>query len=218
MSESKDAGYKALEDRINYLEEQNAGLKRVGGLALALILLIGGLFVSQVWKDLRGLASGGLVLLNNERREVAALTVTPRGNVAVVPVNFGGTPSLQLDHLPFNGIGIYDSQGRLRLLFGTTPDGDKAVVGCLNDAGQPIWTPLADLKAPAVAPGQPAPGTKPVPAPSGTPVSSGSPAPNAPASSGTPVAAPTTQSPVPAATPAASGTPSASTPTPSATP
>ncbi len=148
MSESNDTSHKALEDRISYLEEQNAGLKRVGGLALALILLIGGLFVSQVWKDLRGLASGGLVFLNNERREVAALTVTPRGNVAVVPVNFGGTPSLQLDHLPFNGIGIYDSQGRLRLLFGTTPDGDKAVVGCLNDAGQPIWTPLADLKTP----------------------------------------------------------------------
>ena len=201
MSELNDGAYKALEDRIGHLEEQNAGLKRVGGLALALILLIGGLFVSQVWKDLRGLASGGLVFLNNERREVAALTVTPRGNVAVVPVNFGGTPSLQLDHLPFNGIGIYDSQGRLRLLFGTTPDGDKAVVGCLNDAGQPIWTPLADLKAPAATPGQPAPGPKPVPAPSGTPA-----------------ALPATPSPVPALTPAASGTPAASTPAPSATP
>jgi hypothetical protein len=191
MSENKDEAFKALEDRIGYLEEQNAGLKRVGGLALALVLLIGGLFVSQVWKDLRGLASGGLVLLNNERREVAALTVTPRGNVAIVPVNFGGTPSLQLDHIPFNGIGIYDSQGRLRLLFGTTPDGDKAVVGCLNDAGQPIWTPLADLKAgkPQAA-GTPLPGVKP-----------GATATAAPSATPAPVASPSAVTPAPSATP-----------------
>ena len=148
---SGDAPAQDLESRIAYLEAQNEGLKRVGGLALVLLLLTGGLFAYQVRNDLKGIATRGVVL--HDERDVArfAVTVSPQGSLGVVPINpLGGAPQMMPMQGDMHGITVYDSQGRPRIVFGLTPE-DQPVVGILGPDGQPVWTPAGGPR-PAQAP------------------------------------------------------------------
>ena len=142
-----------LETRLQYLEVQNEGLKRVGALALALLLILGGLFVFQVWNDLKGIATGGVVFHDENKNSKVAMTVNSNGALALVPINqLGYAPQLEPVGGDFNGLGIYDSTGKLRIILGTNAD-DQPVVGIFGNDGKMVWSPLPQLPAGAATPG-----------------------------------------------------------------
>ena len=185
---------KDIESRIAYLEAQNEGLKRVGALALVLVFILGGLFVYQVWNDLKGLATGGIVLHDDNKNGRVALTVSPQGSLAVVPINqLGGAPPLEQAQGDYSGIGIYDSIGRLRIILGVTPD-DQPIVGVFGSDGKIQWGPVLPRAAAPVPGKTPGPGTprvSPTPGQSGTPALSATPSASAsPSASFSPSASP----------------------------
>lgn len=170
-----------LETRLQYLEAQNEGLKRVGALALALLLILGGLFVFQVWNDLKGIATGGLVLHDENKNSKVAMTVNSNGALALVPINqLGYAPPLEQVGGEFNGLGIYDSSGKLRIVLGTNID-DQPVVGIFGNDGKMVWSPLPQLPSGQPPKAAPNPGAK---APGATPTAA------APKTTATPVTAP----------------------------
>ena len=191
-----------LEARIQYLEAQNEGIKRVGALGLVLLLIIGGLFVFQVWTDLKGIATGGLVLHDDSRQGRVALTVPPQGGLALVPIDaLRGAPGLKsVDGPPIEGLSIYDASGQLRIVIGTCQD--QPVMGIFNTDGRVIWSALP-LEKPRTRKGTPTPSPRVSTAsPSATVSPSATASPSAPAS-------PSLVTPSPTATVSASPTPQA---------
>ncbi len=151
-----------VESRLAYLEEQNAGLKRVGMLGLLLVLILGGIVVYQAWADLSGVTTTGIVFQDDRPRN--ALLTSSGGHLALVPaLPLGTLPELeQYKQMDFQGLGIYDSKGRVRILLGVNSS-DQPVVGVIGDKGETVWSPLPMQAAP------PTPGTPPTPGAPGTP-------------------------------------------------
>lgn len=145
-----------IEARVAYLEEQNAGLKRVGLLGLLLVLILGGVVVYQAWADLGGITTTGIVFQDDRPR--SALVTTASGHLALVPaLPLGTLPELeQRQGLDFQGLGIYDTKGRVRFLLGVNSL-DQPVVGIIGEKGETLWTPLQmQQAAPPATPGAPA--------------------------------------------------------------
>ena len=155
----------SFESRIAYLESQNEGLKRVGLLGLLLVLVLGGIVVYQAWADLGGVTTTGIVFQDG-RQTRAALVTTSGGHLALVPAGpLGNLPSLNTPpSMDFQGLAIYDSQGRVRILMGVT-SADQPVVGVIGENGQTIWTPLQVPKSGSAPPPPAAPGTPGTPTP-----------------------------------------------------
>lgn len=143
MSESAQS----LEERIEYLEGQNEGLKRVGLLGLILLLVIGGLLIQNVYADMSGITTGGIVFREGDTNRYA-LVMAPGGHLAYVPFDFAGNLP-QIDARPagdLRGLAFYDSKGVLRVMLGTTAD-DRPVLAVLNPDGTLQWTPLDTQEA-----------------------------------------------------------------------
>lgn len=137
-----------LEERIEYLEGQNEGLKRVGLLGLILIFIVGGLLIQNVYADMSGITTGGVVFREGDANRYA-LVMAPGGHLAYIPFDFTGNLP-QLDPRPagdLRGLAFYDSKGALRVMLGTTAD-DRPVLAVVNPDGTVQWTPL---DAPAAA-------------------------------------------------------------------
>jgi len=134
-----------LEERIAYLETQNEGLKRVGGLALVLLILLGVLFVHQVHSDLKATTSQGFTLLD-ERKLPSVGIVTSRPGAFQILQGNNGILGLPRPDLPegFQGFGVYDSQGRPRLLSGEKPDGSSVFL-VVDPVRQTVFNPFEEL-------------------------------------------------------------------------
>lgn len=169
-----------LQQRIEHLEAQNDGLKRVGGLGLALVLLLGVLLVQQVYSDLRSTSTKAITLLKTDTSELAvAITPDNKGRLQVLPAKFGVLNPPQPLPEKFNGSAFYDSAGKLRMVIGEEGDG-STVFAVFDPVRGLVYHPLDDLKpgsglppappaAPAAPGGKPAPATTPLPRPSATP-------------------------------------------------
>ncbi|MBI3927446.1 MAG: hypothetical protein HY319_18050 [Armatimonadetes bacterium] len=151
----------SIEERLSYLEEQNDGLKRVGRAALVLLLVLGAILVYEVWAPMSGITTRGLVLRDEADAQRAAVLIGPGGHVALVPADLQGRlPQLQSDaNVGLQGLGVYDTKGRLRMLIGVTGE-DEPVLAVVGPEGQLTWTPLKAAAKPQ-APGGAAPMTPP---------------------------------------------------------
>jgi len=111
-----------LEERVAYLETQNQGLKRVGVLALILVLILGGLVVHKTHSDIQSTATRGLTLLGDDNLLVGAITPDPQGRVQFLKARYGELRAA--DGLPegFVGYAFYDADGRARMLIGENKD------------------------------------------------------------------------------------------------
>ena len=166
-----------MEARVAYLEAQNEGLKRSGLLGLLLVFVMGAVVVYQAWADLSGITTTGVVF-QDSRQPRSALLTSATGHLALVPaLPLGTLPQLQTyKDMDFQGLGIYDSQGRVRILLGV--DGhDQPVVGVISENGQTSWSPL-----PKAAQGN----SSPVPPPGLTPGSPSTPPAGVPGTPATP--------------------------------
>lgn len=156
-----------VEARLAYLEEQNAGLKRVGMLGLLLVLMLGGIVVYQAWADLSGVTTTGIVFQDERPRQ--ALVTSTGGHLALVPaLPLGTLPQLeQYKDIDFQGLGIYDSKGRMRIMLGVNSQ-DQPVVGVIGEKGETVWSPIQVQAAPPPATST-TPGAPPTPGAPGTP-------------------------------------------------
>ncbi len=130
MSENAD-----INERLEYLEAQNEGLKRVGLLGLILVFILGGIVVYQSYADLNNVTTRGMVFLDESRLHS---TLFPHGeaHLAMVPFN----PNEQLPNVQgevvkgLRGLCVYDTKGFPRVAIGV--DGlDNPVVMVFNQDG-----------------------------------------------------------------------------------
>lgn len=165
---SSQEQYDELIARIEQLEAQNYGLKRVGLIALVLLFVVGASLVYQTWAELGAVVTQG-VILNDAQGARYGLTVNPQGAVGVLTYRQGSLPTLSQMPEPVHGLAFYDSQGRVRIALGISPDNDQPRVVVYNEQGQRVW------QAVDLAPATPPPAASPTPAP---PPAGGSPSPN----------------------------------------
>lgn len=223
---------KTVEERLAYLEEQNEGFKRAGGLLLALVVIMGvSLIVTS--RSLGSAVNSESLILSSGGRPRAALTAMPNGHVGMLFYNFAGLLPSSASYNsvpPLDGIVLYDQSGRPRILLGVD-DKNMPVLAVLGLDGKPIYSAitqeqykqLLEQEAAAAQAGQPpsgipggqtAPGTpgSVVPGPGGT--GSAIPAPGNPGNTGSAIPAPVTPGsagsaiPAPANIPAPASTPS----------
>lgn len=126
-----------VEERLAYLEEQNEGLKRVGGLLLVLCFLIGGLLVySQM--QLRGAIYSEALILSSKNVPRATLTTTPSGHLGLLFYDAMGilASDPQFSAVPnLDGVVLYDRSGKPRIVLGVN-DKDEAVFDLLDAQGK----------------------------------------------------------------------------------
>lgn len=106
-----------LEARIRQLEARNRRLEQATIVTLALLILVSVLLVQQRWSAAeQGKAMA--LLLDENRKPQAAVTVTPSGNVRLMSLRPDGS-------LPgasqLGGVTLYDAAGNPRVLFGSRP-------------------------------------------------------------------------------------------------
>lgn len=161
-----------LEERIAYLEAQNEGLKRVGGLALVLLLLLGGLFVHQTHSDMKSVSSQGYTVLDQGNLLVGAITPDAQGRIQFLQARYGELRSPAELPQGFSGFAFYDLDGRPRLLLGE--DANRNSVFLVTDPERGVaFDPFAKVPPKASSPAG-APPISPSPAPA-TPGASPSP-------------------------------------------
>lgn len=161
----------SLEERVAYLEAQNEGLKRVGGLGLALVLLLGALLVYQTYSDLNMTSTRGITLLNNNNELTMAVTSDTGGRTQFIPARFGVLPNGTEDPPPnFEGYTFYDTQGKPRFMVGQNKDTQETVFVVLDPVRGAAFDPFQNTKSAAGARApQPAGSATPAPASSPTP-------------------------------------------------
>ncbi|MEW6283659.1 MAG: hypothetical protein AB1758_33920, partial [Candidatus Eremiobacterota bacterium] len=161
---SSEPNLEELVQRIEFLEAQNYGLKRVGTVALVLLLVIGAGLVYQTWAELGAVVTQGIVLSDSRSAPTTAWTVTERGHVGVINYVQGNLPDLKPSQTvePFRGVGFYDSSGQLRIQIGFTAD-DQARLALYDPTGKRVWeaVPLQGAAPP--------PEPQPAATPEGTP-------------------------------------------------
>ena len=116
----------SMDERVAYLEAQNAGLKRVGLLGLVLVLLLGAILVHQTYSDLRNTTTRAMTLLNDQDQLSGAVAIDPKGRMQFLQARYGSMAATT--NLPddFHGYAFYDSDGVPRVLIGET--NEKATV------------------------------------------------------------------------------------------
>lgn len=197
MSESK-----TLEERLAYLEEQNEGLKRVGGLLVGLVVILGVALFMVNQSIVKGVTTDS-VIFSNQGRPRAGVTAMPNGHLGVVFYNYaGGVQPVDFEKVPpMDGIVLYDQTGKPRILMGID-ERNIPMLALLGPDGRPLFSAikpeqykeLMSQPGAGVSTGAPAQGGQAMPAGQG-----GLPAPN-------PAQTPATGSSKPA-TPAAKPTP-----------
>lgn len=137
----------SMEDRLAYLEAQNEGMKRVGGLALVLILILGGIVVHNAYTDLQTISTRGLVLMNDDNQLSAAWSADRQGRVMLLRGNYG----MLAPHEPlpddFQGVAFYDSSGRPRMLIGEDRE-RRTVFTVLDPERKVAYNPFEGMPSP----------------------------------------------------------------------
>ncbi len=137
----------SVEERIAFLEAQNEGMKRVGGLALVLILILGGIVVHNAYTDLQTVSTRGLVLMNDDNQLTAAWSADRQGRVMLLRGNYGMlTPHEPLPD-DFQGVAFYDSSGRPRLLVGEDRE-RRTVFTVLDPERKVAFNPFEGMPSP----------------------------------------------------------------------
>lgn len=167
----------SLEERIEFLEAQNEGLKRSGVLLLALTLLIGVMLVVTSRSQTSSVQTENLVM-TNESNPRLALTPMPSGHLGMVFFDDLGLLPTAINHAvipPLDGIVMYDRAGNPRIIMGIGQQ-NEPVFAIVDATGKPVFEAISRedaLKSAGVTnadpanPGQsgstPAPATTPTP-------------------------------------------------------
>jgi hypothetical protein len=152
-----------LEERVAFLEAQNEGLKRVGGLALVLVLMLGAIVVHQNYSDLRGTTTRGLTLLNDRDELSSAITVDPDGRTQFLQARYGSMAGAIALPKGFTGYAFYDTDGLPRVLIGENEQ-KHTVFQVIDPVRNTTFSPFKELKT-----ASPGPGASATPAPNKTP-------------------------------------------------
>ena len=165
MSENAD-----INERLEYLEAQNEGLKRVGLLGLILVFILGSIVVYQSYADLSNVTTRGLVFLD-ESGFIPPCFPMARPIWRWFPFN----PNEQLPNVKgdvvegLRGMCVYDTKGHPRVAIGV--DGlDNPVIMVFNQDGSIHFSateiPEAPQSQPEATPTPASPATAtPTPAP-----------------------------------------------------
>lgn len=134
---------KTIEERLAHLEEQNEGLKRVGGLMLALVVIMGvALIITS--RSIGSAVDTESVILSNMSRPRAAFTAMPNGHVGMLFYNFAGLlpPSASYSTVPtLDGLVLYDQKGLPRIMLGID-ERNMPVLAVLGIDGKPIYSAI----------------------------------------------------------------------------
>jgi hypothetical protein len=148
----------SLENRLNYLEEQNEALKRSGLLLVILVLVMGVTMIFQSRTASAGVSTDGLIL-NDAGRPKAALTAMPSGHLGLVFYDFSGNlpQQIQYNSIPYlDGIAIYDRQGRPRILMGID-DKDNPILAIVSAEGKTLFSAVTPSTSPPTQTAEPVP-------------------------------------------------------------
>jgi hypothetical protein len=160
---SSQEQYDELVARIEHLEGQNYGLKRVGMISLVLLFIVGASLVYTTWAELGAVVTQA-VILNDQQGPRYALTVNAQNALGVVSYRAGVPPGLVKAPELVQGLVFYDSQGRVRIALGMSQEGDQPRLVVYDEGGKPVWQAV-DLKAaaetPAASPSPAAPSPSP---------------------------------------------------------
>lgn len=169
---SSQEQFDELVARIEHLEAQNYGLKRVGVIALVLLFIVGASVVYQTWAELGAVVTQG-VILSDAQGPRYGMTVTPQGSLGVLAYRGGMLPGLAGAPEAIQGMTFYDSQGRARVAIGIG-EGDQPRLVVFNENGQRIWQAVDLVAAPPPAPPAASPSpAAPSPSPAGGSASPG---------------------------------------------
>lgn len=162
MAEKSD-----LVERIEYLEAQNEGLKRVGLLGLILVFILGGIVVYQSYADLNNVTTRGIVMMEGSRLHTSLF---PQGeaHLALVPFNANEQlPNIDSKALEgLRGLAVYDTKGKARIAIGV--DGlDNPILMIFGPDGSISYSALPPPDQQAAPTGEATPA--PTPAATATP-------------------------------------------------
>ena len=168
----------SIEERLEYLEDQNEGLKRVGLLLVVLVILMGVTMIYQSNSASQALRSDGLIF-SQEGRSRSALTTMPNGHVGMVffDQNENISAPAQFESVPYlDGLVIYDHKGVPRILLGLD-ENENPILAAIGKDGRTLFSAIdpALYQAGRPASQQPQPAASPAPASSPEPVATPSP-------------------------------------------
>jgi len=175
----------SVEERIQFLEEQNEGLKRSGILLLVLVFVMGATMIYDNFARAKVTETEGLIINTAAGKPRGALSAMPTGHLGMLFYDYEGKlpESVQYASIPYlDGFAIYDRNGRPRILLGMD-DKDNPIVAVVSPEGKTLFSAVPPAVGEAAQPGG-QPGAMPIPA--ATPAA-GAP----PAAAATPVATPT---------------------------
>jgi len=117
-----------LDTRIGQLEARNRRLDRAILIVLALLIVMSFLLVQQRWSAVRESGTPMALILDENRKPQAAVTITQSGNLRLLSLRSDGS-------LPgaSQGLTLYDSAGNPRMVFGSRPS-EMARASVLNAA------------------------------------------------------------------------------------
>lgn len=162
----------SIEERLEFLEDQNEGLKRVGLLLVILVVLMGVGMIVQSRNAAESIKTGG-VIFTNEGASRTALTTMPTGHLGMVQFDANETISAEMNSQavpPMDGMVMYDRAGNPRLMLGIDDQGNPFLILTGKD-GRPFFSALDPSVAKAVNEAQAGqqPAATPTPAVSPTP-------------------------------------------------
>lgn len=151
----------SVEDRLGYLEEQNAGLKRCGLLLLILVLIMGATMIYDSSGRSRAVQTEGLII-NAAGKPRAALSAMPTGHLGLLFYDHQGNlpREVQYASIPYlDGFAVYDREGRPRIHVGMDSN-DNPVLLVVSPDGKTVFSalpvePQTANPEPAATPAQP---------------------------------------------------------------
>lgn len=154
MSEASSS----LEERIQYLEDQNEALKRSGLLLVILVLVMGAVLIYDTKKRAETIQTDGLIL-SNQGKARGAITPMPTGHLGMLFFNHEGKlpENVQYASIPYlDGFAVYDRNGRPRILIGMD-DKDNPIMAVVSPEGKTIFSAIPrDTGTETSSPEQPA--------------------------------------------------------------
>ena len=159
----------SIEDRIQFLEEQNDAFKRSGMLLVILVIVMGATMIYQSRTQSTSLQTDG-VIISNAGKPRGAITAMPSGHLGMLFYNREGNlpPNVQFASIPYlDGFAIYDRNGKPRILVGMD-DKDNPILAVVGPDGKTLFSAVPRAEpTEGVSPSQPA--ASPTPATTATP-------------------------------------------------
>lgn len=160
----------SLEQRLEFLEDQNEALKRSGLLLVILVILLGVTMILQSRSAARAVTTEGLILSTTSGKPHAALTTLPNGHLGFTFFDSVGQlpKQLQYSSIPYlDGFAIYDRSGRPRILIGLD-DKENPMMATVSADGKVLFStapPSSAASQKTPPPSQPQPGATPAATP-----------------------------------------------------